>query len=104
MISLICLRIPLSQCKADFSSMDMEFKHVFPIQFSRLSAEFGLPEASIETFCRQFGFSGKLSARDCVLSLSAMLHTPDSARPFNNFYVAIDAINQYHCLVGNIPR
>lgn len=74
--------------------MDMEFKHTFSIQFSKLSGEFGLTEPSIETFCRQFGFAGKLSARDCVISLSAMLHIPDPSQPFNNFYMAMDAINQ----------
>lgn len=91
---LIIHRIPLSQCKADFSSMDMEFKHTFSIQFSKLSVEFGVIEPSIETFCRQFGFAGKLSARDCVLSLSAILNIPDPSQPFNNFYIAMDAINQ----------
>ena len=76
--------------------MDMEFKHIFSIQFSRHSAEFGLTQPGIETFCRQFGFAGKLSARDCVLSLSALLNVPNSTQPLSNFYMAVDAINQYH--------
>lgn len=89
--------IPLSQLKAEFTTMDMEFRETLPIQLNRYCKEMGLSSFKIPSFIRDFGFLGRMSAQDFVFSLSSLLfesrnHNNFGNDSFDNFFSSYNAL------------
>ena len=111
---IVKMGIPLAQCKTDYASMEMELKNSLPARIGRHAAEFGIADASIPSFVRDFGFVMRLTACDAVYAMMALLEAPYGAMEglsatgssggaapaedespvwVRNFYCALDALD-----------
>lgn len=99
------MAFPLNQCKADYSSMDIEYRELLSVQLEKYAGEFNIQNFSFPSFTREFGYLLKISAADCVHSLRSILECPNTlslskSLPPNdnipiwksNFFFAFDAI------------
>lgn len=74
--------------------MDMEFRKMFKIQFSRQETNNDLFDLRIPSFSRNQGFKGKISAFDYTNTLSGLLLTPkkDIENAIKDFFTAFDCL------------
>ena len=99
------MAFPLSQCKADYSAMDLEYRELLTVQLEKFAEEFNIQSFSFPSFIREFGYLLKISAADCVHSLRSILESPyalslsktaqlngNTPAWKNNFFFAFDAI------------
>lgn len=71
--------ISLSVAQQKWLYMDIAVKKNLPVIFSKYLPLYGLEGVVREGFVRTFGYSGQLSAMECVESLAALLETDDSS-------------------------
>lgn len=87
-------RLPLSQCRQKFHSMDIELRNDLRAIFQKKVEKYDLEDMIEHGFCSQYGFRPKNAASDFVYALVALLDTAEKDKdPHDAFHDALECLS-----------
>ncbi len=97
LLSYVSLRrLPLSQCRQKYSSMDIELRNDLRSIFQKKVEKYDLDEMIEYSFNSQYGFRSKNTAGDFVYALIAHLDSSDKDKePHDAFHDALECLSKY---------
>ena len=88
-------RLPLSQCRQKYSSMDIELRNDLRSIFQKKVEKYDLDELIEYAFNSQYGFRPKNTANDFVCALIALLDTAEKDKdPQDAFHDALECLSK----------
>lgn len=88
-------RLPLSQCRQKYHSMDIELRNDLRQIFQKKIEKYDLEDLIDYGFLSQYGFRPKNAASDFVYALLALLDSPEKDKdPHDAFHDALESLSQ----------
>ena len=88
------VRLPLSQCRQKYNSMDIELRNDLRSIFQKKVEKYDLEDLIEHSFASQFGFRTKNSSSDLVYALIAQLDSAEKDKdPHDSFHDALECLS-----------